>query len=61
MEAQLRVKMLEACCEEIEDKLAKEETQAMEEAIKGRRVRCADSTERMEATQDHDHKGDGPM
>ena len=46
VEAQLHLKMLEACCEENAEKLAKEETQAMEVATKGRRVRRADLTEK---------------
>ena len=42
VEAQLRVKMLEACCEESAERLEKEEPQAMEETIRRRRVRWAD-------------------
>ena len=47
--------MLEACCEEDAEKLAKEETQTMEGTIKARRVRWTDLNEKTE-TRGHDQR-----
>ena len=45
VEVQLRARMLEVCCEERAERLAQEETRAMGEVTRGRRVQWVDLTE----------------
>ena len=62
VELQLRAKMLEVRCEEHPEKLAQEETRAMEDVTRGRRVQWSDLAEKTQreepgkSTQDRDRE-----